>query len=157
MADRDDSVYFVQVDSEAKGQPRAVRAPKGLRPGDPVEVEFGAVWEVRHGRNVRVAGTWRRCVVIAPPPHLVNGSGQVHVTLAPALVTTQLTCRCEQGWVCEEHEDRPWPHDDCLGPGMRCPDPRCPWWQGPKPAALDSSDWDDAMRRDGTKGQRPPS
>lgn len=22
------------------------------------------------------------------------------------------------GWVCEQHPDRPWPHDDCEGPGM---------------------------------------
>lgn len=22
------------------------------------------------------------------------------------------------GWVCEEHPDREWPHDDCPGPGM---------------------------------------
>lgn len=24
------------------------------------------------------------------------------------------------GWICEEHPDRPWPHDDCAGPGMPC-------------------------------------
>lgn len=22
------------------------------------------------------------------------------------------------GWVCEQHPDRPFPHDDCAGPGM---------------------------------------
>ena len=22
------------------------------------------------------------------------------------------------GWVCEQHPDREWPHDDCAGPGM---------------------------------------
>jgi hypothetical protein len=22
------------------------------------------------------------------------------------------------GWVCEEHPDLEWPHDDCPGPGM---------------------------------------
>lgn len=21
-------------------------------------------------------------------------------------------------WVCEQHPDKPWPHDDCPGPGM---------------------------------------
>lgn len=21
-------------------------------------------------------------------------------------------------WVCEQHPDKPWPHDDCAGPGM---------------------------------------
>lgn len=27
------------------------------------------------------------------------------------------------GWVCEAHPDRPWPHDDCSGPGI--PFPAC--------------------------------
>lgn len=22
------------------------------------------------------------------------------------------------GWVCEQHPDKSWPHDDCAGPGM---------------------------------------
>lgn len=22
------------------------------------------------------------------------------------------------GWVCEQHPDLPWPHDQCAGPGM---------------------------------------
>jgi hypothetical protein len=22
------------------------------------------------------------------------------------------------GWRCEQHPDKPWPHDDCAGPGM---------------------------------------
>lgn len=22
------------------------------------------------------------------------------------------------GWRCEEHPDKPWPHDDCPGPGF---------------------------------------
>lgn len=26
-------------------------------------------------------------------------------------------------WICEEHPERPWPHDDCPGPGEPCP--RC--------------------------------
>lgn len=21
-------------------------------------------------------------------------------------------------WICEQHPDKPWPHDDCAGPGM---------------------------------------
>jgi hypothetical protein len=35
------------------------------------------------------------------------------------------TCpRCENlFWICEQHPDRPWPHDDCHGPGDPCP--RC--------------------------------
>jgi hypothetical protein len=50
-------------------------------------------------------------------------------------------CHCCEGWICETHPHHPWPHDDCGGPGMRCPNPNCLWWQGQKPAALDTSDW----------------
>jgi hypothetical protein len=28
---------------------------------------------------------------------------------------------CHDGWVCEQHPDRGWPHDDCGGPGKSCP------------------------------------
>src|SRR5439155_12238717 len=29
--------------------------------------------------------------------------------------------RCQgAGWTCEQHPDRPWPHDDCPGPGEPC-------------------------------------
>lgn len=24
------------------------------------------------------------------------------------------------GWICEQHPDRTWPHDNCAGPGMPC-------------------------------------
>jgi hypothetical protein len=44
--------------------------------------------------------------------------------------------------------DRPWPHDDCPGPGVQCGNPACPWWKGPTPAALDTSDWTEATRAD---------
>ena len=55
-------------------------------------------------------------------------------------------CHCHQGWICEEHPDKPWPHDACAGPGTRCDNPDCPWWQHrPRPAALDTSDWQDAV------------
>jgi len=27
---------------------------------------------------------------------------------------------CEDGWVCEQHPERPFPHDDCAGPGVPC-------------------------------------
>ncbi len=50
-------------------------------------------------------------------------------------------CHCHQGWICEEHPDRPWPHDDCAGPGIRCDNPDCPWWATSKPAALNTDDW----------------
>lgn len=44
------------------------------------------------------------------------------------------TCgRCDDGWVCEQHPEQPWPHPDpaeadgeCAGPGMRCGNPDCP-------------------------------
>jgi hypothetical protein len=45
-------------------------------------------------------------------------------------------CHCAEGWICEEHPDRPHPHDDCAGPGDPCDNPNCPWWRGPSPAAL---------------------
>ena len=29
--------------------------------------------------------------------------------------------RCDdRAWVCEEHPEKPWPHDDCPGPGELC-------------------------------------
>ena len=32
----------------------------------------------------------------------------------------------DTAWVCEQHPDRPWPHDDgCGGPGMLCTNPTC--------------------------------
>jgi hypothetical protein len=27
---------------------------------------------------------------------------------------------CEAGWICEQHPEQGWPHDDCAGPGMPC-------------------------------------
>jgi hypothetical protein len=37
---------------------------------------------------------------------------------------TDMTCgKCTDGWVCEEHPDKPWPHEDCAGPGMESPNP----------------------------------
>jgi hypothetical protein len=27
---------------------------------------------------------------------------------------------CCEGWICEAHPNLPWPHDECLGQGMRC-------------------------------------
>jgi hypothetical protein len=30
--------------------------------------------------------------------------------------------RCQdQRWVCEEHPERVWPHEECAGPGVPCP------------------------------------
>jgi hypothetical protein len=36
------------------------------------------------------------------------------------------TCgKCLDGWICEEHPDKPWPHDGCAGPGVPCDNPFC--------------------------------
>ena len=38
----------------------------------------------------------------------------------------RLTCgKYDNGWICEEHPDLPWPHDDCGGPGVPCENPAC--------------------------------
>ena len=37
----------------------------------------------------------------------------------------RLTCgKCDNGWICEEHPDLPWPHDDCGEPGVPARTPR---------------------------------
>jgi len=33
--------------------------------------------------------------------------------------------KCDNGWICEEHPDLPWPHDDCGGPGVPCENSPC--------------------------------
>jgi hypothetical protein len=39
-------------------------------------------------------------------------------------VTPDAPCaRCTEGWICAQHPEKGWPHDDCAGPGMPCP--RC--------------------------------
>ncbi len=45
-----------------------------------------------------------------------------------------MKCKCDDGWVCESHPNKPWPHGECGGAGMPCrelgcPDTlwRCPW------------------------------
>ena len=36
------------------------------------------------------------------------------------------TCgKCADGWICEAHPDKPWPHDDCIGPGVPCENDGC--------------------------------
>jgi hypothetical protein len=42
------------------------------------------------------------------------------------LLTAQLNgspmwCRCNLGWICEEHPDQAWSHDNCAGPSVPCP------------------------------------
>ncbi len=29
-------------------------------------------------------------------------------------------CREGEGWICEQHPNMFWPHDECTGPGMPC-------------------------------------
>ena len=36
-----------------------------------------------------------------------------------------MPCYCREGWICEQHPARPWPHEVCAGPGMLCQDPAC--------------------------------
>jgi hypothetical protein len=36
-----------------------------------------------------------------------------------------MLCHCADGWICEQHPDRPWPHDGCPGPGELCRNPEC--------------------------------
>jgi hypothetical protein len=33
--------------------------------------------------------------------------------------------KCIDGWICEAHPFRAWPHDDCAGPGRPCDAPGC--------------------------------
>lgn len=34
---------------------------------------------------------------------------------------TNERCICGgKGWICEQHPERVWPHEDCAGPGMPC-------------------------------------
>jgi hypothetical protein len=52
------------------------------------------------------------------------------------MTATKPPCLPLRGWICEEHPDLPWPHDDCAGQGMQCENSDCPWWSGPQPAVL---------------------
>lgn len=66
----------------------------------------------------------------------------------------ELDCYCVEGWICEEHTARGWPHDgddgqECAGPGMPCKNADCPWWKGTRPAALHPPDWTSVIRADG--------
>jgi hypothetical protein len=50
------------------------------------------------------------------------------VPLEENMTTPSLTCgKCDNGWICKEHPDQPWPHDDCAGPGIPCDVPTCPY------------------------------
>jgi hypothetical protein len=52
--------------------------------------------------------------------------GKSVITMTATIGCPKMTYgRCKDGWICEEHPDNPWPHDDCAGPGMQCPNPEC--------------------------------
>jgi hypothetical protein len=63
----------------------------------------------------------------------------------------QTVCRCREGWICEVHLWRPWPHDACSGPGMRCANPDCPYWKGESPSALRPPGWQSIAQSDASR------
>jgi hypothetical protein len=46
-----------------------------------------------------------------------------------------LSCSCNLGWICDIHPDLPFLHGRCSGPGVRCRNHACPYWEGPRPLA----------------------
>lgn len=78
MAERDFSQMPVQFETEADAVTRCVRR-KGfsLKAGSYVDVEVGATWSSIGGRQERVGGQWRQCVVLK----VVHST--VHVRLCP--------------------------------------------------------------------------
>lgn len=126
---RGERTYFCEVCAE-----------RGLQVGCRVWIEFGVAWAEIQGKKVRVPGQWRLCEILPGP---AGTSADVHVRLSPSLKAEQpppIKCRCDQGWVCEDHPDLPLDHDGCDGAGRRCLNPECPWWRTPKLAALELSD-----------------
>ncbi len=49
----------------------------------------------------------------------MNDTGMRHGTKAHE-ADTCAKCEPGDGWICEQHPDKHWPHDDCIGPGMPC-------------------------------------
>jgi hypothetical protein len=85
-------------------------------------------WELRllHGDDLLRSHAFRE-----PDPLLDAASEWKDKMLAagwqqprPIEVVTGI-CYCVEGWICEQHPDRGWPHEDCAGPGMPCEDPAC--------------------------------
>lgn len=131
------SIRNVTIEGDPRTYMCEVRAlpGRGLREGDRCWVEFGAYWVELPGKKIRHAGQWRECQVLRGP---AGTSADVHVRPAPLLQgLEQNPCRCNEGWVCEDHFDKPRNHDGCEGAGTKCDNPSCPWWQGTIPAALD--------------------
>ena len=100
----------------------------GLQPGAFVWIEFGAVWAEEQGVTTKVRGQWRQCFVL---PGNAGTSAEVHVRLSPkpgAELIPPVRCYCNQGFVCEDHTDKPRGHDGCDGAGIQCANHDCPWW-----------------------------
>jgi hypothetical protein len=79
MTARDFSVMPVLVvDQERVSLPRAVRTKgRSTRPGDYIDVEFGATWATDREGQYKVPGQWRQCQVVA----VVHS--ELHVRLSP--------------------------------------------------------------------------
>ena len=79
-------------------------------------------------------------VPVGAPEKRARRPGVYHPrTAAPVVYDESMTCQCAEGWICETRPGRPWPHDESAGPGMPAR-MMTPWWRGPPPAALDTSD-----------------
>jgi hypothetical protein len=87
MSARDYSVMPVLV-VDGDGKPRedkpierAVRRTgNSLNAGSYCDVEFGAVWATIQGRQERINGTWRQCLVVSHSGAVVH----VRLTLPPS-------------------------------------------------------------------------
>lgn len=123
MPERDYSVMPVLVlGQERVSLARPVRNRTGsTQPGTIVDVEFGVTWDTSAGKTERIDGTWRQCRIV----RVVHS--ELIVELLDAQRTTLVVCRCNEGWLCEDHPDQPLNHDDCGGAGMPCDNPECPW------------------------------
>jgi len=149
---RDFSVTPVLVVGELKPIERAVRRiGRGMDIGSVCDVEFGAAWEIVDGKPRHRGGEWRRCEILR------HEGAIVHVRLLEPLRPEAIelkACRCDEGWLCEEHPDQPVGHDQCRGAGMPCDNKSCPWWQGVHPAAMNTDAWE--IKASTREAPRPP-
>jgi hypothetical protein len=93
--------------------------------------------------EIRIAHTFRQEMDPTRTPR------QMAIAWAVELLKEKARCSmCGDGcgWICETHSNRPWPHDvngeRCGGPGTRCTNPDCSWWEGSQPLALRRDAWD---------------
>jgi hypothetical protein len=87
--------------------------------------------ELRRADLVERANNVAELQVFAADDHFLSGQRYDPRGLAllkaenvrSALEAAGWTCaRCRgELWICEEHADRPFPHDGCVGPGVPCP------------------------------------